>query len=64
MSNMSNAQRAYDNRSDDFDDELEYPEEMDCSECGFTVELDRNGIALGTGVCKNCENLCKSEPIN
>lgn len=54
----SNAQRGFDNRSDDFEDDPE----MDCPECGETVELEDTGLGWNmklTGTCEKCGTDCE-----
>lgn len=60
---FESAQRSYDNRSDDFADDFDYPDTMICGECGEVVELDRQGVDVGTGKCAYCGNFCEAEPI-
>ena len=63
MSNFSNAQWKHDNAMPDEVSECEYPDQMKCSECGCTVELERQGVNVGTGRCAECGAYCESEPI-
>jgi len=61
---LSQAQRAYDNR---MPDENPYPEEMDCPECGSTVDLEDTGFMYNvelTGTCANCGCECEFDLDN
>ena len=51
---FESAQRSYDNRMPDDNDEPEFSDEMECPKCGCLVELEDN-----KGTCEKCDNECE-----